>query len=90
MHLWLSHYDSFIRFAQYDYVRRLIVVPLLTFHRLAELIGDPEGQLIFLFNTGRCGSTLLTWVNHRSSDYKFLANKNSHNTPCLKKFLPLN
>jgi len=41
------------------FCRRLIVVPLATFHRLAEEIGDPEGEIIFLFNTARCGSTLL-------------------------------
>ena len=46
------------------YCRRLIVVPLSTFHRLAELIGDPKGELIFLFHTARCGSTLLTQVFH--------------------------
>ena len=63
MHLWRSDYSSFIRYAQYDCCRRLIVVPLTTFHRLAELIGDPKGELIFLFNTARCGSTLLVQVH---------------------------
>jgi len=43
----------------------LIIVPLTTFHRLAEAIGDPKGELVFLFHTARCGSTLLTEV-HRS------------------------
>jgi len=62
MRLWRSEYNSFIRFAQMDFCRRLIVVPLTTFHRLAELIGDPQGELIFVFNTARCGSTLLTQV----------------------------
>jgi len=63
MHLWRSDYGPFIRWAQLDYCRRLIVVPLSTFHRLAELIGDPKGELVFLFNTARCGSTLFTQVN---------------------------
>ena len=60
MHLWRSGYNPFIRAAQYDYGRRLIVVPLTTFHRLSELIGDPKAEIVFLFNTARCGSTLLT------------------------------
>jgi len=51
-----------MRHAQVNFCRRLIVVPLTTFHRLAEVIGDPQGELIFLFNTGRCGSTLLSRV----------------------------
>ena len=53
------------------FCRRLIVVPLSTFHCLAETIGDPKGELIFLFNTGRCGSTLLTQVHQENSDELF-------------------
>ena len=62
MHLWRSDYGPFIRKTQLDYCRRLIVVPLSTFHHLAEVIGDPKGEIIFLFGTARCGSTLLTQV----------------------------
>jgi len=51
MHLWRSGYGPFIRWAQRDFCQRLIVVPLSTFHRLAELIGDPKGELIFLYMT---------------------------------------
>ena len=67
MRLWRSEYGPFIRFAQWRFGRRLIVVPMTTFHRLAETIGDPVGELVFLFNTGRCGSTLLTQVHRCSS-----------------------
>jgi len=62
MHLWRAKYRSFVRIAQMDFAARLIVVPLTTFHRLSEVIGDPQGELIFLFQTGRCGSTLVTQV----------------------------
>jgi len=62
MQLWRSDYAPFLRYAQLQFCRRLIVVPLSTFHRLADVIGDPTGDLIFLFNTARCGSTLLTQV----------------------------
>ena len=62
MHLWHGDYGPFIPYAQTEFCRRLIVVPLCTFHRMSELIGDPKGQLIFLFNTTRCGSTLLNQV----------------------------
>jgi len=62
MHLWQGEYGSFIRTAQLEHATRLIVVSLTTFHRLSEVIGDPQGELVFLFHTGRCGSTLLTQV----------------------------
>jgi len=68
MHLWHGEYGPFIRYAQTLFCRRLIVVPLSTFHLLAEAIGDPKGELIFLFNTTRCGSTLLSQVCHLSRD----------------------
>jgi len=62
MHLWRLKYGAFIHYAQMNYCRRLIVVPLITFHRMAETIGDPKGELTFLFNVPRSGSTLLTQV----------------------------
>jgi len=65
MHLWRSDNGPFIRWAQLNHCRRLIVVPLSTFHRLAEQIGDPQGQLIFVHYSIRCGSTLLTQVVHK-------------------------
>jgi len=52
----------FIRNAQMDNCSRLVVVPLSVFHRMAESIVDPESRIVLLFNTGRCGSTLLTKV----------------------------
>jgi len=66
MHLWRLKYGGFIHYAQQKLCRRLIIVPLSTFHHLAEMIGDPKGELIFLFHRPRAGSTLLTQV-YRSS-----------------------
>jgi len=63
MHLWRSEYAAFIRLAQAKFCRRLYLVPLSTFHRLSQLIGDPGSGLIFMFNTARCGSTLLVQVS---------------------------
>jgi len=60
MHLWKFEYYTFMRLGQMFYCNQLILVPLNHFHRMAEELGDPKGQLIFLFNTARCGSTLLT------------------------------
>jgi len=64
MHLWRSDYGPFIRRTQLQFCRRLIIVPLSTFNHLAAEIGDPKGELVFLFCTARCGSTLLTQVVH--------------------------
>ena len=44
------------------YCSKVIVVPLSVFHRMAESIGDPKCELLFIFNIGRCGSTLMVKV----------------------------
>src|SRR6218665_1796119 len=60
MHLWKFEHGSFIRDAQVLHCKQLILVPLNHFHRMAVELGDPKGQLIFLFHTSRCGSTLIS------------------------------
>jgi len=62
MHLWQLRYGAFIHRAQMQYCRRLIIVPLVTFRRMSETIGDPNAELTFLFHTPRAGSTLLVQV----------------------------
>jgi len=62
MHVWRLKYSAFIHIAQMNFCRRLIVVPLSTFHRLADTIGDPAGELTFVFHVPRAGSTLLVQV----------------------------
>ena len=62
MQLWRSKFSAFIFISQIQYCSKLIVVPLSVFHRMAESIGDPRCELLFLFNTGRCGSTLMVKV----------------------------
>jgi len=71
MHLWRKQYGPFMDMAQRRFCRRLIVVPLSTFHRMAETIGDLDGQLIFMFHTSRCGSTLLAQVLSVSQKHNF-------------------
>lgn len=50
---------AFYYSAQYASATHLIQVPIVEFHRMAQQVGDPKGDVVFLFSTGRCGSTLL-------------------------------
>ena len=50
----------FMYINQFKLCSELIRMPIESFLRLAEEIGDPKGKLVILSNTGRCGSTLLT------------------------------
>ena len=60
----VSHSDNgpFLRAAQFEHARRIIKLPIAAVHRMAEEIGDPTGEIVFLSNTFRCGSTLLTEI----------------------------
>lgn len=62
VHLWKMEYSGFMKLAQLKYCKRLILVPRDHFHRMAGELGDPVQPIIFLFNVGRCGSTLLTQI----------------------------
>ena len=57
-----SDNGAFIRVAQFLNARRIITMPIASFHRLADSVGDPRGRIIFLSSTSRCGSTLLSQV----------------------------
>lgn len=60
----VAHSDngSFIRTAQFERARRIVISPIDAFHKLAEEVGDPKGELIFVTNTARCGSTLINQI----------------------------
>ncbi|ELT99483.1 hypothetical protein CAPTEDRAFT_196175 [Capitella teleta] len=57
--LWRGEMNPFITLACYDHAQRLIVIPMPVFHKICSRLPDPDGKLVFLGNTGRCGSTLL-------------------------------
>lgn len=57
-----SEISSFVRIAQFKHARNLIKVPIHIFLEIGEKVGKFNGKLIFLTNTGRCGSTLLSQV----------------------------
>lgn len=60
MQLWKMDFSAFMKLAQLEYCDRLLLVPLDHFHRMAEELGDPRSEIVFLFNVGRCGSTFMT------------------------------
>ncbi len=51
----------FVWVGQFFTAKKLIIMPLWSYHRLADELGDPpRGKEVFIiFNTARCGSTLL-------------------------------
>lgn len=54
-----SDVASFMRVAQFKHAKKLIYLPLESFHKIADLIGRPKGKITFVNNTARCGSTVL-------------------------------
>jgi hypothetical protein len=58
--VWRAGVSPFLMAAQFEHAVRIHRLPIAAFHRLADRLGDPKGRLIFLTNTARCGSTMLT------------------------------
>lgn len=50
----------FMYINQFKHASELIRMPIESFLKLADQVGDPKAKLVILSNTGRCGSTLLT------------------------------
>ncbi len=55
----------FVFISQYLEAKKLVVVPIESFHKLAEKVGDPKVPVIFMGTTHRSGSTLLVQMFNR-------------------------
>ena len=51
--------QTFMKAAQFENAKRVITMPIESFHRVAQEIEVPQGRVVFLLSTGRSGSTLL-------------------------------
>ena len=54
--------SGFLRIAQYRYATQVLLVPLEAFYKFAEDLGKPKAKVLFVSNTGRCGSTILSQI----------------------------
>lgn len=54
-----SNVAAFAKEGQHRVAKALYVMPIESFHKLADKVGGPHAPLILLGNTTRCGSTLL-------------------------------
>lgn len=52
----------FVYRQQFAHAHSLIAMPLPSFHKIAQDLGDPKVPVIWISSTGRCGSTLLSQV----------------------------
>ena len=54
--------SPFIHIGQFAESVRIITMPLSSFIRCADELGDPKSKVIWLHSTGRCGSTAMSQV----------------------------
>jgi len=59
--------------AHYNLCEKLIFLPIDSFHRLSEELGDPKIPVMINHMTARCGSTLLAQMLHRIPDIRVLS-----------------
>jgi len=50
---------SFVFLAQHLFAEKLVIMPIESFHKLADQTGDPKVPVTILSNMSRCGSTLI-------------------------------
>lgn len=62
VNIYSSDESPFLWMAQFRRSKKVIKMPMKSFHRLAENIGNPKVPVIWLSNVGRCGSTILCQV----------------------------
>ncbi|XP_067676100.1 uncharacterized protein [Haliotis asinina] len=62
VNIYSSDAHPFTKWAQNVNAEKLYTIPMEAFHRLADETGDPQVPVIWVSNTGRCGSTLLSQV----------------------------
>ena len=73
-------YGAFLRISQYEFAKRLVVLPISSFHHLAKEVGDPRSQVILVSNTSRCGSTLFCQLFHQTGHCVTLSEPDPLNT----------
>ncbi len=54
-----SNVHAFMKTAQFEYAKRVVIIPIESFHRMAQKVGAPNNRVVFLLTTGQCGSTLV-------------------------------
>ena len=54
-----SDINPFLYIAQFKHCERVITMPIKSFHRLAREMGGTSSPIIWITNTGRCGSTIV-------------------------------
>ncbi|KAL5006253.1 hypothetical protein ScPMuIL_015059 [Solemya velum] len=52
--------NQYLYKAQFYYAKRLISMPLASFHKIAQDLGDPRIPVVWVSSTGQCGSTMFS------------------------------
>ena len=71
---------GFVSEAQFLHAKRMYIMPISSFHRLAEKVGGPHKPLILLGNTARCGSTLVCQFFEKTGKILTLSEPTSFDT----------
>ncbi len=82
----------FLFLSQFLEAKQLVIMPIRSFHRLADEIGDPKVPVAMLAMTTRCGSTLVTQMFNRVPGVRAVseiwATGNIHELRCTGSITP--
>ena len=88
--LYRSDINPFLYMTQFQYCQRVITMPMESFHKVAQEAGDVIHPVIWLSNTGRCGSTILGQIFESVSSTMLVSENDAlTNLGYLKAEIPL-
>ncbi len=67
----------FTMFAHWELSKKLVILPIASFHRLADELGDPKVPVIAAAMTARCGSTLLVQLFNKVPNTRAMSEPNA-------------
>ena len=53
------HRHAFFTIGQYEFAKNVLIMPLHIFQKMADKVGNPAGNIVYIAMTSRCGSTLI-------------------------------
>ena len=59
MDIYKSDINPFLYKGQFRHCQRVVTMPVTSLHKLANEVGSISGDVVWLSNTGRCGSTII-------------------------------
>ena len=77
MDIYKSDINPFLYISQFKHCQRVVLMPVTSLHKLANEIGSLSGDVVCLYNTARCSSTIFGQLFEEVSSTVLLSESNA-------------